>query len=107
VTVAAADMSSSVSLPPLVVTPTRLPTPENEVGSSITVITEEDIQRKQQRTLPDALKDVPGLNVFQNGGPGGLTSVFIRGANSNRPKFSSTASTRPTQPPAPSISSMS
>ena len=86
VTAAAADMSSSVSLPPLVVTPTRLPTPENEVGSSITVITDEDIQRKQQRTLPDALKDVPGLNVFQNGGPGGLTSVFIRGANSNQTK---------------------
>ena len=86
VTVAAADMSSSVSLPPLVVTPTRLSTPENEVGSSITVITEEDIQRKQQRTLPDALKDVPGLNVFQNGGPGGVTSVFIRGANSNQTK---------------------
>ena len=78
-TAAAADALSTVSLPPLVVTPTRLPTPENEVGSSITVITEEDIQRKQQRTLPDALKDVPGLNVFQNGGPGGLTSVFIRG----------------------------
>ena len=86
VTAAVADMSSSVSLPPLVVTPTRLPTPESEVGSSITVITDEDIQRKQQRTLPDALKDVPGLNVFQNGGPGGLTSVFIRGANSNQTK---------------------
>jgi len=85
-TAAAADALSTVSLPPLVVTPTRLPTPENEVGSSITVITEEDIQRKQQRTLPDALKDVPGLNVFQNGGPGGLTSVFIRGANSNQTK---------------------
>ncbi len=68
------------------VTPTRLPTPENEVGSSITVITEEDIQRKQERTLPDALKDVPGLNVVQSGGPGGMTSVFIRGANANQTK---------------------
>jgi vitamin B12 transporter len=83
---AAADAGSSVSLPPLVVTPTRLPTPENEVGSSITVITEGEIQRKQERTLPDALKDVPGLNVIQNGGPGGVTSVFIRGANSNQTK---------------------
>ena len=86
VTAAAADASSSVSLPPLVVTPTRLPTPENEVGSSITVISEEEIQRKQERTLPDALKDVPGLNVVQTGGPGGVTSVFIRGANSNQTK---------------------
>ena len=38
------------------------------------------------RTLPDALKDVLRLNVVQTGGPGGTTSVFIRGANSNRTK---------------------
>ena len=84
----AADDTSSepVALPPLVVTPTRLPTPESEVGSSITVITSEEIERKQERTLPDALKDVPGLNVVQTGGPGGTTSVFIRGANSNQTK---------------------
>ena len=75
-----------VPLPPVVVTPTRLPTPENEVGSSITVIPSEEIERKQERTLPDALQDVPGLNVVQTGGPGGTTSVFIRGANANQTK---------------------
>ena len=36
--------------------------------------------------MPDALSDVPGLNVVQTGGPGGTTSVFIRGANSNQTK---------------------
>src|SRR5208283_6019264 len=79
-------LAEPVALPTVVVTPTRLPTPESEVGSSITVITEEDIQRKQERTLPDALADVPGLNVVQTGGPGGQTSVFIRGTNSNHVK---------------------
>jgi vitamin B12 transporter len=85
---AADDETSAepVSLPPLVVTPTRLPTPESEVGSSITIIPSEEIERKQERTLPDALTDVPGLNVVQTGGPGGTTSVFIRGANSNQTK---------------------
>ena len=78
--------SGPVLLPPVVVTPTRLPTPENEVGSSITVITSEEIARKQERTLPDALKDVPGLNLVQTGGPGGQTAVFIRGANANQTK---------------------
>ena len=73
-------------MPTVVVTPTRLPTPESEVGSSVTVITEEEIQRKQERILPDALKDVPGLNVVQTGGPGGTTSVFIRGANADQTK---------------------
>ena len=56
------------------------------MGSSVTVITEEEIQRKQERTLPDALKDVPGLNVVQTGGPGGVTSVFMRGTNANQTK---------------------
>jgi vitamin B12 transporter len=79
-------LAEPVTLPTVVVTPTRLPTPENEVGSSVTVITEQEIQRKQERTLPDALKDVPGLNVVQTGGPGGTTSVFIRGANANQTK---------------------
>jgi vitamin B12 transporter len=33
--------------------------------------------------VPDALIEAPGLNLVQTGGPGGLTSVFIRGANAN------------------------
>src|SRR5580704_13066296 len=73
-------------LPPVVVSATLLPTPENEVGSSVTVITNEDIQAKQQRTLPEVLNDVPGLNVVQTGSPGGQTSVFIRGTNFNHTK---------------------
>jgi vitamin B12 transporter len=73
-------------LPQIVVTPTLLPTPENEVASSITVITSADMEAKQERTVPDALEDVPGLNVVQTGGPGGTTSVYMRGANANQTK---------------------
>ncbi|VTZ51681.1 Vitamin B12 transporter [Methylocella tundrae] len=75
-----------VELPPVVVGATLIPTPESELGTSVTVISADEIAAKQQRTLPDALLDVPGLNVVQTGGPGGLTSVFIRGANSNQTK---------------------
>lgn len=75
-----------VELPPVVVGATRLPTPESELGTCVTVITSDEIAAKQERMLPDALLDVPGLNVVQTGGPGGLTSVFIRGANSNHTK---------------------
>jgi vitamin B12 transporter len=70
----------------VVVTATRIPTPELQVGSSITVVTADDIAARQSRTLPDALKVVPGLNVVQTGGPGGQTSVFMRGTNSNHTK---------------------
>jgi vitamin B12 transporter len=77
---------AQMQLPPVVVSATLLPTPEDQVGSSVTVITSQDIEQKQERTLPEVLMDVPGLNVVQTGSPGGLTSVFIRGANSNHTK---------------------
>ena len=70
----------------VVVSPTTLPTPTTENASSVTVITGAEMEAKQQRTVPDALADVPGLNVVQTGGPGGQTSVFIRGTNSNEVK---------------------
>jgi vitamin B12 transporter len=75
-----------MALGPVVVTATRTPTPESEVASSITVITKEQIAGKQERTMPGALLEVPGLNIVQSGGPGGQTSVFIRGTNSNQTK---------------------
>ena len=71
---------------PTVVSPTGIVTPTNQVASSVTAITAQDIATQQYRTLPDTLNTVPGLNVVQSGGPGGQTSVFIRGTNSNHTK---------------------
>ena len=70
----------------VVVSATRLPTPELEVASSVTVITADDIAARQERSLPDILKDVPGLNIVRTGGPGGQTALFMRGTNSNHVK---------------------
>ena len=74
-------------LPRIIVSATRVPTPEDEVASSVTLITAADIDAQQARTLPDVLQSVPGLNVVQTGGPGGQTSIFMRGTNSNHVKF--------------------
>lgn len=71
---------------PLVVTPTRVATPIDAQASSVTLITAEEIDAQQWRTIPDALQTAPGLSVTQTGGPGGLTSVFIRGLNSDHVK---------------------
>ncbi len=70
----------------IVITATRIPTPLLQVASSITVVTAADIEARQERTFADVLKDIPGLNVVQTGGPGGETSVFMRGTNSNHTK---------------------
>jgi vitamin B12 transporter len=80
------DAPPPIALSPLVVSATRLPTPADQLGSSVTVITAEDIERKQERTLPDVLQDVPGLNLVQTGGAGGTAAVFIRGTNANHTK---------------------
>lgn len=74
------------ALQPIVISATRVPTPQEQVASSISIITADDIETRQQRTIADVLKQVPGINVVQTGGPGGVTSVFIRGTNSNHTK---------------------
>lgn len=73
----------SEMLPNLVVTPDRFPTDPDKVTGSYTVITNEDMQRRQLRTATEVLQSVPGVSVQQSGGPGTQTSVFVRGANSN------------------------
>jgi vitamin B12 transporter len=70
----------------IVVGATRIPTPAAEIASSVTVITAADIEARQQRSLPDILRGVPGVNIVQTGGAGGQTSLFIRGTNSNHTK---------------------
>ena len=66
--------------------PTLQLTPVSRIGSSVTVITSQDLEARQNRTVPDALSGVPGLNLVQTGSPGGATSVFIRGSNANHTK---------------------
>jgi len=70
----------------VVVSATRLAMPAAEVGSSVSVITAADIALRQQQSLADVLRDVPGLNIAQSGGAGAQTSIFLRGTNSNHTK---------------------
>jgi vitamin B12 transporter len=69
-----------------VVTPTRTETDTSRVGSSLTVVTREQILQSGQTSVLEVLRSVPGLNVVQQGAPGGLTSIFMRGANSQQTK---------------------
>jgi vitamin B12 transporter len=82
----AAAPVEETDLQSIVVTATRIPTPALQVASSVTVVSAEEIASRQIRTLPDLLKEIPGLNVVQSGGPGGQTSVFMRGTNANHTK---------------------
>lgn len=65
-----------------VVTATRTETPLRQVGSSVSVITAEDIAKRQVLTAAEALRLVPGVDVLNSGGPGRQTSVLLRGGGS-------------------------
>ena len=69
-----------------VVSPNRNATPAEESGSSFSVITQEQIQQSGQNTVAEVLRGQLGVDVVRQGGPGGLSSVFLRGANSQHTK---------------------
>ncbi|MGZ0188055.1 MAG: TonB-dependent receptor [Alphaproteobacteria bacterium] len=71
-------------LPEMVVSASRVPVPADSVGSAVTVIEREDIQRKQVRLLSDILREVPGVALSRGGPVGSLTQVRIRGAEANQ-----------------------
>ena len=71
------------SLDTLVVTASRTQIPIRQSGSSMTVLTAEDIERRQLPLLADLLRDIPGLAVSRSGPVGALTQVRIRGAEAN------------------------
>src|SRR5215813_4618767 len=64
----------------IVVTATRMPTPLNQVPARVDVIGRADIELQDLTTLPQAL----GSDAVQSGGVGAITSLFLRGANSNQ-----------------------
>jgi vitamin B12 transporter len=69
----------------IVVTATRSgdAIPADLVGSSVTIIDNQDLQDRQTRILSDALRDVPGVAVSRVGAVGDQTQVRIRGSESN------------------------
>jgi len=66
----------------IVVTATKLAVPIEEVASSVTIVTDTEIEEKGQKTVGEVLRSVPGVDVVRSGGAGGNTVVFLRGANS-------------------------
>ena len=80
----AAEPPPAESLPPMVVTATRTEVPLNQLTTSLTVITSEELRERQAELVSEVLRDVAGVNVVQTGSMGTATSVFIRGSSSNQ-----------------------
>jgi vitamin B12 transporter len=75
----AQSVADPAPLPDIVITATRTPLAISQAGSAISVITAEEIAKESPKSMADVLRRVPGLSVVESGGPGGTTSVRIRG----------------------------
>ena len=80
---ATAVAESPTRTDPIVVTATRSAHTVDESLASVTVITREDIQRRQPQDIVDLLRTQAGIDITRSGGPGGDISLFMRGTNSN------------------------
>ena len=67
--------------------PNFTPTELDQTGSSITVITAEQIsQRGGQQNVAEVLRGLAGVDVVRQSTPGSVTSVFLRGAGAQHTK---------------------
>ena len=71
----------------IVVTATRTGAPTSQIGANTWVYSEEEIRGRQAATVSDLLRSMPGVAVVRTGGHGALTSLFVRGAESNHNKI--------------------
>jgi len=68
----------------IVVTGTRIgQVPEDRLGTAVSTITADQIEKRQSLFVSDILRDVPGLAINRTGGAGGATQVRTRGSEGN------------------------
>lgn len=68
----------------VVVSATKTRQPVSKVTSAVTVITGEQLERRNLKTVADALRLAEGLATSSFGGPGTFTDVRIRGGTSQQ-----------------------
>jgi len=73
----------TVTLPEIVVIASKIPVPSDEIGSSISTVSEEELSRSQARALADVLREIPGIAVSRPGPVGAYTQIRIRGSEGN------------------------
>ena len=66
----------------VVVTATRSPLPLSQVLADMSVLERDAIERSGASCVADLLARLPGVEFSRNGGPGSVTSVFVRGGES-------------------------
>lgn len=75
-------VSQAASDEEIVVTGSRVPLEAAKLPAAVTVISRQDIEELQARSLPELLRGVAGIDITASGGYGKATGVRLRGAES-------------------------
>jgi vitamin B12 transporter len=73
----------TAALPEIVVTADRYAVSSDSVSATVDVISGEELREQGIRSVAEALRQVPGTHVVQNGSFGAATSLFVRGGQSD------------------------
>ena len=83
----ARGQTSAEVLEPIIVSATRTPSAPQTLGTAVDFISADELAREQISSFAQALGGAAGAPLFASGAPGAVTSLFLRGANSNQTLF--------------------
>ena len=81
-----AQAPDTTTLAPVIVSASALPRRADRLSQPVTVLSGEDLRARGVTRVSDALREVPGAQLVQNGSFGSLTSLFLRGGESRYTK---------------------
>jgi vitamin B12 transporter len=81
-----AQESDTTHLGTVVVSASKVPVPATSLTQPVTVIAGDDLRARGVTRVSDALREVPGAMLVQNGSYGSVTSLFLRGGESRYTK---------------------
>lgn len=78
-----AQVVAAPAVEELMVTGSYSPVSSEQLAASVTVINQQQLQQLGGNSLVNALRQIPSLWVEEQGGPGGISSINLRGAEAN------------------------
>jgi vitamin B12 transporter len=81
-----AQEKDTIQLRTIVVSASKVPRPASTLTQPVTVLLGEDLRARGVTRVSDALREVPGAMLVQNGSYGAVTSLFLRGGESRYTK---------------------
>lgn len=71
-------------LEPIIITADRIPQPITKSTSSVTLITQEELDKQSPARIEEILRGTPGISTNSSGTMGEIVTIRLRGGNSNQ-----------------------